>query len=383
MFFPIDIIYIDERSLDSDISRQILSAYPNASVQIVAPEKIETDLFAGDLSSGKRRILLTVQQGGFVKPCPATRPPYLCCRYTVINQSNQCPMDCTYCVLQGYLERYVLVIYTNLQDMYRNIDAMLASEPQRFFRFGTGELADSLAFDPVIHISGGLIDYFSKKKNALIELKTKTAAVNHLPKNSSGNAVIAWSLNPQSVIDSQELYTAPLEKRLEAARQCQQAGFLLAFHFDPLVLIPDWEREYEKVVDSLFSTVDASRIAWISLGALRFPPVLKQMIRKRFPQSSIASGEMIRGIDGKYRYARPLRTPLFQKVYHRIKGHDPDVFVYFCMEPSWVWNAVAGFSPSGNDELDYWFAQSLYRRFPDLQMERPEKRFYRESSYIN
>jgi spore photoproduct lyase len=42
-------------------------------------------------------------------------------------------------------------------------------------------------------------------------------------------------MNPQQVIDLDEHGTASLSERLLAARRCQNAGYRLGFHFDPIV----------------------------------------------------------------------------------------------------------------------------------------------------
>ncbi len=39
--------------------------------------------------------------------------------------------------------------------------------------------------------------------------------------------------------------TASLSERLLAARRCQDAGYRLGFHFDPIVEYPNWEDDYE------------------------------------------------------------------------------------------------------------------------------------------
>jgi spore photoproduct lyase len=85
---------------------------------------------------------------------------------------------------------------------------------------------------------------------------------------------------------------------------------------------------------------------------------------------------MIRGLDGKMRYPRPLRVSLYRKVYDRLKDHHPGLFIYFCMEPPWVWEAVMGEAPASNADLDYRFAKSLYERFPCLRIPEPNPDAY-------
>ena len=55
--------------------------------------------------------------------------------------------------------------------------------------------------------------------------------------------------NPQKVIESTEFYTASLDERLEAAAQCVDAGYRVAFHFDPIIYSKTWEKDYEELVN--------------------------------------------------------------------------------------------------------------------------------------
>ena len=120
-------------------------------------------------------------------------------------------------------------------------------------------------------------------------------------------------------------------------------------------------------------------MTWISLGTLRFPPALKDVIAKRFPGSRILYDEMIRGLDGKMRCVRPLRVELYQAVTGWIREQAPDVFLYFCMESPPVWDAVFEEHPESNADLDFRFARHIHDRFADeIDMDRPEHSNYTE-----
>jgi len=286
-------------------------------------------------------------------------------------------MDCTYCVLQGYLSIPLITLYVNIEDIFSSVDGILKSEPDRFFRFGTGELGDSLALDPITHLSGDFISFFNEKSNCVIELKTKTANIqsvlNHHPKNT----VISWSVNPQEFVETEEYGTASIQERLNSARKCQHAGYLLGFHFDPIIYFPNWEIDYQRTIEQIFKQVDSKRIAWISLGCLRYPSQLKEIIEKRFPQTRIVYEEFIRGLDGKQRYPKPLRIKMYRKIVQWIREQAPDLFIYFCMELPDVWDHGLGVDPESNEMLDFWFAESLYHRFPELELKPPRIQDYR------
>ena len=298
--------------------------------------------FPHNLGSGKQHLFLSTNRGQFFKPCPGTRE-YQCCSYHVLNTGMNCPMDCVYCILQAYLNNPWISFYVNIEAMFAELDLALAAEPDRLFRIGTGEFTDSLALDRLTGLSKILVEYFAEKDNAILELKTKSAVIENLEGlGHKGHTVIAWSLNSPEIMAGEELRSATLEERLEAARQCAAWGYRLAFHFDPLIDYPGWQDGYRKTID----LVPAESIAWISLGALRYLPKLKEIGVERFPGSRIYYQEFIEGLDGKSRYYRKNRTALYQLVYNMLKERAAtETCIYFCMESREIWQEVTGYNP--------------------------------------
>ncbi|MDZ7262866.1 MAG: DNA photolyase, partial [candidate division KSB1 bacterium] len=242
--------------------------------------------------------------------------------------------------------------YANITDLFAELDKILSQHPHRFFRIGTGELADSLSLEHLTHLSSFLVPYFSKWPNAILELKTKSTLIDNLLNlEHRGRTVVSWSLNAESIAQTEEPRSPSVEERLVAARKCQEAGYKLGFHFDPLIHYPGWEQGYRNVVDKIFEYVDPESIAWISLGAFRYPPQLEAIIRQRHPQSPIVYGELFPGKDGKLRYFKPIRIEMFKRVLERIREYDKSVFVYLCMESPEVWRKVFGWVPEGKNKL--------------------------------
>ncbi len=374
--FRFDRVEIDPEAAAYPLTGRILERLPDTPRSFSDAETFGRSISRLPLTLGKRVLRLAVGRGSLVKPCPATAEPYLCCRYTVLNAQSQCPMDCAYCVLQTYLDSTCQTVFVNTDDMLEQAGRLLDINPGRLFRVGTGELGDSLALDDLTGTARTFIEFFAARPNALFELKTKTVRIEGALAAASRRAVISWSVNPPSVVAAEEHGSASLEHRLDAAARCAEAGFLVGFHFDPILDFPDCESAYADLADRLFNAVDPARVAWISLGSLRYPPSLGDVIRTRFPKSRIGYGEMIRGLDGKMRYPRPLRTAMYRAVLERIRRRSEDVFVYFCMESRPVWEKVMGFAPEDNADLDYRFAESLHRRFPELGFPEPDRREY-------
>ena len=347
MFKPTK-IYVDTKVENEPFTKTILNNLPGIPLEYIDDSRLVIDeiLSKSDpISEGKKHLLITRYKGQLLKPCPGT-PNAICCHYQILNPIVGCPLDCTYCALQMYFNNPLITMYANINDLMREMDERFQKKFGWLLRIGTGELTDSLELDHITEMSRILIPYFAEKDGALFELKTKSNQISYLlDLNHGGKTVIAWSLNPQCIIEKEEKNCASLSERLEAAIQCQEAGYKLAFHFDPLIYYSEWEQGYRGVIEELFEHINSKNIVWISLGTFRYPPSLKPIIRKRFPQTKLLFEEFIPGQDGKMRYLKPIRVEMYSKVLSQIRSRDQDVFVYLCMESTDVWQKVFGWTP--------------------------------------
>ena len=295
------------------------------------------------VAAGKEILFITRNRGKFIKKCPGTRY-YNCCGYVILHLGSFCTMDCSYCILQSYFHPPVLQYFANHTDMLSELAPVLSGHGVK--RIGTGEFTDSLIWEPWTDMTADLIPRFAEQSVAVLELKTKTTEIQNLHRfDHRKKTIMAWSLNTNRVIASEERNTTSLTQRLEAARDCQEMGYPLAFHFDPIVLYPGCEAEYHEVVRQLFQIVNPGNIVWISIGTFRFMPDLKQIITRRFADSRIVYGEFITGLDNKMRYFKPLRMAFYRKFVDDIRKMAPDVLLYYCMEDDEVWKKTMGFIP--------------------------------------
>ncbi|MEJ2691371.1 MAG: DNA photolyase [Deltaproteobacteria bacterium] len=348
-------IYVDADCIELPMTRHILQQARNTPRTILdgpmAP-KLAGQHFAQNLTVGKRILHLCRNRGKFLKPCPATRE-YCCCDYFVLNIGMNCPMDCTYCILQAYMNNPWMSYFVNTDELLAELEEQHRSDPDFFMRIGTGEFTDSMVLDSLSCLSRILVEYIRDKSSMILELKTKSVMIDHLEGlRHDKRTVVAWSLNSRTVNQREELHTPSIDMRLAAAARCSQWGYPLAFHFDPVIAHSGWQKEYVETIDKLFAAVPADKIAWISLGALRFLPPLRQIATQRFPGSSLFSEEFVPGLDGKYRYFRSQRVELYQTLLKRIKQYAaPATCVYLCMESDEIWREVFGYCPGDRGGL--------------------------------
>lgn len=302
-----------------------------------------------------------LQKGAFVKHCPCS-PGSVACGYFNLNLHTGCPFACSYCILQAYLENKDQgIFYTNHEDVRAELGKFLSGKKD--VRIGSGELSDSLAYEIARPGAARVLELFRGFPKTVFEFKTKATHVQALMavKEIPENIVVSWSLNPAPIVKKEELRTPALARRLQAIAAVQNKGYKIGIHFDPLILFPDWQKHYRQLIRRLAAVIRPERVAWWSLGALRFPPELKKHIFTH-RASQLFWGELIHGPDGKYRYFTPQRLELFRFVRDEIKRQmTGEVPLYLCMEDAATWREIFPEIPAGAGAINHYLYEAAMR----------------------
>jgi spore photoproduct lyase len=271
----------------------------------------------------------------------------------IVDLIYNCDYDCTYCYLQSYVNAPYLTVYANVEQLFDELGTFLRAHPQQLVRIGSGEFSDSLSLDPLTGFSRLLVPFVRQFPNVLFEFKTKSALVeNLLELEPDGKVMVSWSINPEPVVQREEHKTASLAARLRAAQRCRAAGYKIGLHFDPLLYYPGWEADYEPFVAQVFQTRPPGDVTYMSMGSLRFPPALKEVVRERFPRSRLMYAELVPGADGKLRYFKPIRVEMYTKMLTWIRRYTADTGLYLCMESQEIWHKVFGHAPACSADVE-------------------------------
>jgi spore photoproduct lyase len=354
MKFDLDVVFIERGCADSALAARIIRAIPECTPVHHVDDGREAAMPAHDhdtrdpFGAGKRRMIVARRKTPFLMACPAGSAKFACCGYLVLTLASNCPMDCSYCFLQEYLaDNPAFQVYANFADSFAELDRLIQSAPERSFRVGTGEFADSLAFDSITGISRELVEFFAARKNLTLELKTKTDEIeNLLGLDPRGRVLVSWTLSPDAVYRSSEHRTASPSARIAAARAVLDAGYRVAFHFDPLIAYPGAERAYVRLIDELLDVVPPKKISFISMGGLRMTPTLRGIARRRFAADPMLCGEDVLASDGRFRTFTPLRLKLYRTLVERFRKTGAEIPAYLCMEPASIHERVFGESPA-------------------------------------
>ncbi len=317
----------------------------------------------------KEVIILKEFFGRVFQKCPGSKE-VICCNYLLLNICFDCFYNCTYCFLNSYLNTFGIIQFTNFKEQLGEFRNFIEKEEGVLKRIGTGEFTDSLMMDEITGFAEYLINITSEFKHVMIEFKTKSSNVEHLLNvQKKGNAVLAWSLNTEKNIMLYEEGTASLHERIDSAVKAADAGYFVAFHFDPVIVSENFIEEYFNIIDTLFSRVNNEKIVWISLGCFRYSPGFKEILNDRFPEEKLTAGELFPDIDGKYRYLKDVRIDIYRQLKEKIDSYRSKAFIYLCMESPQVWKEVFNIDLKKSDHLELLMSDHLYENFISVKPE--------------
>lgn len=321
-------IYIDPAVKNLPLTKKILGKFPEVEIETLNDPK---DLKKPrEMTGAKKSLVLARMKADPLKEFRAmsesSRRPYY-----ALNLISNCHLECTYCILQSYLANNpVITIFTNMDEILERLEDQIQRLPAGSV-IGSGKIADSLALEDISEHHQHLIPFFSKQRDVTLELKTKSDFVESLlGLNHGNNTVVSWSVNPASIIENEEFKTASLDERLKAAQCCVDAGYRVAFHFDPMIYHEAWQKNYAEACDQIFETIPLKQIAWMSAGTLRFPFKQSKIMKSRFPKNEAIHRELISTSQKFIHYPEDLRKEMQSFMEEKISAKIPGF--YRCMD---------------------------------------------------
>jgi len=232
--------------------------------------------------------------------------------------------------------------------------------------FNNGELQDSLALEHLTHAAESFIPFFGQLPNGYLFMLTKSDNIEPILNLAhNGHTIIAWSMNAPEVSQEFEVGAPPFERRLEAARKVQAAGYPVRIRLDPIVLVGDWKKVYARTVRRIFEQITPERItlgtlrfeqafinnrhshiapgSWLLSGIEKMPPMLEPIQIPTGKKDNNGQMKMKTSV-GKVSYPEELRVEVFRFVISEVRRHF-DGPVALCKETETVWRSV-GLDPA-------------------------------------
>ena len=259
-----------------------------------------------------------------------------CPNYWHFSPYGFCPYGCHYCYLAGTPGVWfspTVKVFLNLEDILGEVDrtARQLARPTAFY---LGKLQDGLALDPLTGYTRRMIPFFARHPFARMVILTKSADVeNLLNLDHASHTILSWTVNAPEVVRDFETNTPDVMARIDAMRQCVQAGYPVRAVLMPIIPVADWATVYSRFLAVLLESVPLSRI---TLGSICSYPQAQRLMELKLGKENAISSLLDRGPaksdDGRLRFSRSTRENVYRHMIECIRQVRPDLEIGLCLE---------------------------------------------------
>jgi spore photoproduct lyase len=236
-------------------------------------------------------------------------------------------------------------VYTNQDDMKADVEKFLQADGPRVLN--TGELNDSLAFEPQTGVMQWLVPMFGRQDRHLLLLLTKGDTVESLLDLEHNNRVrVSFSVNaPEAAERFEGRAPSPLS-RIQAARMVQDAGYRIGLRIDPMLPIDNWQAKYVELLDIIEKFRVEPEV--FTLGTLRFFAAAKAVSKYWGRPQDVWKFEVVKdGSDSRYRLLPEVRKEMYLIMLEEIRKRWPGASIGICKETVELRQEI-GYGPEDN-----------------------------------
>ena len=303
---PFSHIYVEEKIKNHPVSKSILDNFKNSTLIDINHYK---DVFTPSgqnllLAKNSPSLILAAKEGRLIYEGAPVCENFGNKHFYYTSLIMNCYYDCEYCYLSGMYPSANIVIFVNIEDIFKNLDELLQRHPVYIcISYDT----DLLALEGFTGFVKKFIEYTATHKNLTVECRTKSANIGIIKKyideglDIPDNFIFAWTISPSDIINKYEHKTPNFESRLKAVKQAEMLNLTLRLCFDPILKVPSWETLYSEMLDIIFNTISSTSLRDISIGGFRTSKDFLSKMRKRRENSAILNYPYVLE-DGVYSY---------------------------------------------------------------------------------
>jgi len=251
-------IYIEKEALAYPLAQAVLTRLPQARRVLIDHYKDVFNRPHQDFRTqkGAQQLILALKRPPYLYPLSPLCETYGYERAYYTTPVLNCPYDCDFCFLQGVYPSAHLVIFVNEGDFF----GAARNETGPFFLSVTYE-NDLMALEGLAPWTSRWLDFAKEMPHMEMEIRTRSANAGVLrDREPLPNAVLAWSLSPQTAAARYEKRAPAPADRIEAARRALAAGWRVRLCIEPIVRIPRWEEAYRDLIVSVFDTLPPEKV---------------------------------------------------------------------------------------------------------------------------
>lgn len=215
-----------------------------------------------------------------------------------------CMGQCEYCYLNTQFgKRPYLRVYVNVAEILEQAGQYITARKPQITIFEGAATSDPIPVEPYTGSLARAIIFFAQQPQGRFRFVTKFTDVDSLlTLDHNGHTTIRFSINADHVINTYEHATPRLAPRLEAAGKIAGAGYPLGFIIGPVMLFPDWQAEYQTLLQHLKQALALTSPEDLRFEVIshRFTSRAKSTILGVYPQTTLPMDETQR----KFKYGQ-------------------------------------------------------------------------------
>ncbi|MDP6356022.1 MAG: hypothetical protein QF473_13005 [Planctomycetota bacterium] len=263
--------------------------------------------------------------------------PFVCQGGWGIHTIEGCVHKCDYCT-QSYFVNFML----DLEDFVVDLERNFRERPdQKLYRYDLK--SDAICFEPEYGASEMFGECFSRHDKYLL-IYTKSDNVDHLlDLPNKEHMPCYWTLATDTQSTVIERDTPDLDGRLDAMRQCEEAGFVVRAGFTPIVPHRNWREEATIALEKLFAAANPDTVRlWVVSMMLAGEAEEIFGADNLDPEFVVAMRESASEMDGKHcgPFPRRVRAEIYAHYIDEIKRISPGTPVNLCTEEREIWEML-------------------------------------------
>ncbi len=317
------ILYIEKQALPYSQTQNIINKFKNATLIHIDNYKNIFDKNIWNHKLEKSIIIAKLNSSSVWKTPPwywHTDNSYF------FKTSINCIFDCSYCFLKWAFKNSMMLFFINYEDIKKEIkNTIIASFPyvreriqdrvikNNHLWFYSSDYSDILSMNDLSNFSQEFIPFFEKFENTMMEIRTKSDNITPLlnlwfiPKNTE----IAFSLNPQELIEKYESKTPNLEKRIKAVNTLLDKWFKVWLRFLPLLPVQNYKNIYKDFIEQIKTNINLQKIHSTFASWLLYTKKDYSTILKKYPDLDILY-MLQKEDDDFYRESRKVRNDFYK-----------------------------------------------------------------------
>jgi spore photoproduct lyase len=303
MFIPKRIIF-EKNSLDYDIGKEILNRFKDSEfVEIVnlSSNRLKEHIPGEDLSSqyreGKRTLVVGIKKSLKFQSCKPSA-------HYQLPLVSGCTGQCQYCYLNTKLgDKPFVKVHVNIEDILNQAQKHINERLPDVTIFEGAATSDPIPVEPYTRSLERAILLFGSNEKARFRFVTKYNDVDTLLNlEHNDHTEIRFSINTSYVIEQYELFTASVDKRIEASIKVAESGYPIGFLIAPVFIYPKWKEEYHDLLLKLKRKLPSvlKHPVTFEIISHRYTTIAKNRILEIFPESTLP----MKDEDRKFKYGQ-------------------------------------------------------------------------------